>query len=92
MPIAARDSQYGTGAVGGLRQWHGRHSLRSARQRFPSRVLGLDRKVGPGTADLASPTRSGRLRLRGIRGLRERRSEEDDVISIARFMTRREKP
>ena len=92
MPVAARDSQYGTRAVGHRRQWHGRHTLRSARQRFPSRVLGLDRKVGPGTADLVSSTRSGGLRLRGIRGLRERRSEEDDVILIARFMTRREKP
>ena len=57
MPVTARDSQYGTGAVGHRRQWHGRHTLRSAHQRFPSRVLGLDRKVGPGTADLASPTR-----------------------------------
>ena len=57
MPVAARDSQYGTRAVRHRRQWHGRHTLRSARQRFPSRVLGLDRKVGPGTADLASPTR-----------------------------------
>ena len=39
------------GGSGGRRQWHGRHTLRSARQRFPSRVLGLDRKVGPGTND-----------------------------------------
>ena len=52
----------------------------------------FDREASPDTAHLASSTRSGGLRLRGIRGLRERRSEEDDVISIARFMTRREKP
>ena len=52
----------------------------------------FDREASPDTAHLASSTRSGGLRLRGIRGLREHRSEEDDVISIARFMTRREKP
>ena len=74
MPVTARDSQYGTGAVGWLRQWHGRHTLRSARQRFPSRVLGLDRKVGPGTADLASPTRSDRFHMPGRGAVAERRA------------------
>ena len=92
MPVAARDSQYGTRAVGHRRQWHGRHTLRSARRRPRQSAWSSTGRPSPDTAHWASSTRSGGLRLRGIRGLRERRSEEDDVISIARFMTRSEKP
>ena len=46
MPVAARDSQYGTRAVGWLRQWHGRHTLRSARQR-PRQAHGVQPGHGP---------------------------------------------
>ena len=83
MPVAARDSQYGTRAVRHRRQWHGRHTLRSARQRFPSRVLGLDRKVGPGTGDLEPSTRSGRVWEAGL-------GTSAYVILVGQFLIPRE--
>ena len=63
MPVAARDSQYGTRAVGHRRQWYGRHPPQRS-----SEVKGweLDREVGLGVADMESPTRSGGFRMRGL--------------------------
>ena len=54
------------GGSGGRRQWHGRHSLRSARQRFPSRVLEIGRE-----AVWLGDSEGGRLSKNGLVVLRE---------------------
>ena len=105
MPVTARDSQYGTRAVGHRRQWHGRHTLRSARRR-PRQAHGVRQGGQPGhgpfgvahtevtgfTCRGAGRSPSGVPCLPG-NGSRASRvaPNRTTLIFLARFVTRREK-